>query len=63
MCFSSYVHMLQWTDICTYINKHASGLYVFMYGRMICVFVGTRKYMCVNINFKFVICNNFGNWK
>jgi len=60
---SFYVHMLQWTGICTYINKHASGLYVCMYGRMICVFVGTRKYMCVNCNFKCVICNNFENWK
>jgi len=51
MSVSPYVHMLPWTGICTYINKQASGLYVCMYGRMICVFVETRKYMCVNCSF------------
>jgi len=44
MCVSPYVHMLQGTGICTYINKHASVLYVCMYGRMICVFL--FMYIC-----------------
>jgi len=39
--------MLQWTGICTYINKHSSGLYVCMYGRMD---------MCVGGNLKIYVC-------
>jgi len=59
MCVSPCVHMLQRTCICMYINKHASGLYVCMYGRMDMCVCGNLEIYVLKLFFLYLeIINN-----